>query len=79
MIQDLFDPEIYLSSFEAKDPSSNNTVSIVDAIFLISSEILKSICIRYISMYILSNTILHFLKLLPPDCVLFLNLYLQHS
>jgi len=29
MIQDMFDPEIYLASFEAKDTSSNSTVSFV--------------------------------------------------
>lgn len=27
MIQDVFDPELYLALFEAKDPASNSTVS----------------------------------------------------
>jgi len=35
MIQDMFDPEIYLSSFEARDTSSNSTVS-TDKVCVIS-------------------------------------------
>ena len=28
MIQDIFDPELYLALFEAKDPTTNSTVSL---------------------------------------------------
>ena len=27
MVQDIFDPELYLALFEAKDPATNSTVS----------------------------------------------------
>ena len=29
MIQDIFDPELYLALFEAKDPTTNSTVSML--------------------------------------------------